>query len=67
MKHAIAALHAAAETAANNEPIHRAEGNDEQADLCLEVAEDCQQAIESLTIMLQYDAILGDPPPEDGD
>lgn len=45
MKHAVATLQVAAEAAKNNEPLHRAEGNTEQADLCLEVIKDCGDAI----------------------
>ena len=48
MTHAIAQLQVALDTATNNEPIHRAEGNIEQADLCLEVIKDCDFAIRVL-------------------
>lgn len=55
MKRAIATLQIALDTATNNEPIHRAEGNVEQADLCLEVIKDCQQAIIDLELVSSVD------------
>jgi hypothetical protein len=48
MQHAIAALQAAKEVAETNEPINRAEGNTDQADLELIVAQECGEAIEIL-------------------
>ena len=50
MKHAIATLQIAVDAATNNEPIHRSEGNVEQADHCLEAIMDYQEAIFALKV-----------------
>jgi hypothetical protein len=49
MQHAIAELEVALATARNNEPIHRSEGNIEQADHAARVIEDCEAAIAQLS------------------
>lgn len=48
MKHAIAELEITLSTLGNNEPIHRKEGNIEQADLCATKAAEIRQAIATL-------------------
>lgn len=52
MNHAIATLQIALDTALNNEPIHRAEGNIEQADACRAHIEEYNEAISHLTWIL---------------
>jgi hypothetical protein len=48
MKHAIEALETKLETLRHNEPIHRAEGNVEQADLDAAIAADVVHALTTL-------------------
>lgn len=50
MTYSIAQLQVALDAATHNEPIHRAEGNIEQADHCLAVAKDYQEAISVLNV-----------------
>ena len=54
MTHAIAQLQVALDAVTNNEPIHRFEGNVEQADHCLEVIKDYREAIRVLQV---YEAL----------
>jgi hypothetical protein len=48
MQHAISILEIALDTARNNEPIHRAEGNIEQADACRAHAESLIEGLSAL-------------------
>lgn len=49
MKHVLVIIENALNVAVNNEPINRAEGNIEQADLELVVAEECRKALTLIT------------------
>ena len=53
MQAAIAHLRIALETVVNNEPIHRAEGRIEQADLCLQQAEGFRAGIAVLEAVVR--------------
>lgn len=48
MKHTLSLLQQALETARNNEPIHREEGNFEQAASCAEAAAEYETAIQMI-------------------
>ena len=48
MKHAIAELEIALQSAVTNEPVHQAEGNAGQADLCAERAREFEDVISLL-------------------
>lgn len=63
MKRAIEQLRISLEAVANNEPIHRAEGDIEQADSCLEAIADYQRAIEYLSNLVEFESLLGPLPP----
>jgi len=52
MKHALTIIENALNVAVNNEPINRAEGKVDQADLELVVAEECRKA---LVILAEHD------------
>ncbi len=51
MNHAITTLQIALDTARNNEPIHRAEGNIEQADACRAHADELEAGLAALTLV----------------
>lgn len=51
MDHAITTLQIALDTARNNEPIHRAEGNIVQADACLAHADELGAGLAALTLV----------------
>jgi hypothetical protein len=53
MKHALAVLQIAFDMHNTNAPIHDAEGDPEQAQLCREVAEDCREVMAMLEEITQ--------------